>query len=145
MERKIDRLDKYMEYKGLNDNKITVLCSLSVGVLGKSRKTGRDLSDKVIEVILNKFQDLNRIWLLTGDGKMINPETTNILPPIEKEKLIEFGSEIFKNKLLDLFQKGEIFPASVMTEKENKISELNREIGRLEARIKELEKDNGNS
>ena len=47
--RKIDRFDKYMEAKGLNDNKVTNELSLSIGLLGKSRKENRDLSDKVVE------------------------------------------------------------------------------------------------
>ena len=40
--RKIDRFDKYMEAKGLNDNKVTNELSLSIGLLGKSRKENRD-------------------------------------------------------------------------------------------------------
>lgn len=67
----IDRLDEYMTYKHLNDNKVTVQLGLSNGVIGKSRKEGRDLSDRVIEQILNCYTDLNRTWLLTGDGDMI--------------------------------------------------------------------------
>lgn len=74
--RKIERFDKYMEYKELNDNKVTVQLGLSVGTLGKSRKYGRDLSDKVIEQILNFYTDLNRIWLLTGEGEMIKDKIT---------------------------------------------------------------------
>lgn len=69
--RKIERFDKYMKYKGLNDNKVTVQLKLSVGTLGKSRKEGRDLSDKVIELILNFYNDLDRVWLLTGEGSML--------------------------------------------------------------------------
>ena len=38
MERKIDRFDKYMKAKELNDNKVTVQLGLAVGTLGKSRK-----------------------------------------------------------------------------------------------------------
>lgn len=72
MERKIDRFDKYMKYKGLNDNKVTVQLSLSVGLIGKSRQKGRDLSDAAIEKILNFYADLNRNWLLIGDGEMLN-------------------------------------------------------------------------
>lgn len=82
--RRIDRFDKYMKYSGLNDNKVTVQLGLTVGVIGKSRKEGRDLSDKVIEEILNYYTDINRIWLLTGEGNMlkeqsvfINSEDTN--------------------------------------------------------------------
>ena len=67
--KKIDRFDKYMKYKGLNDNKVTIQLALSVGTLGKSRKSDRDLSDKVIEKILNFYTDLNRVWLLTGEGE----------------------------------------------------------------------------
>ena len=70
--KKIERFDKYMEIKGLNDNKVTVQLGLSIGVLGKSRKEGRDLSDKVIEQILNFYTDLNRTWLITGEGEMLN-------------------------------------------------------------------------
>lgn len=82
MERKIDRFDKYMKMKGLNDNKVTLKLSLSVGTLGKSRKEGRDLSDKVIEQILNNFPDLSKVWLMTGEGDPImsqSGETRQIL------------------------------------------------------------------
>lgn len=70
--RKIDRFDKYMIYKGLNDNKVTTDLNLSIGVIGKSRKDGRDLSDKSIEQILKFYTDLNKVWLLTGEGQMLN-------------------------------------------------------------------------
>ena len=75
--KKIDRFDKYMKYKGLNDNKVTIQLALSVGTLGKSRKSDRDLSDKVVEKILNFYTDLNRVWLLTGEGEMIK---NNLIP-----------------------------------------------------------------
>lgn len=73
----IERFDKYMQYKGLNDNQVTNSLGLSNGLIGKSRKTGRDLSAKVIEQILSFYTDLNRVWLLTGEGDMIinNKET----------------------------------------------------------------------
>lgn len=69
--KKIDRFDKYMSFKGLNDNKVTRQLNLTVGLIGKSRKEGRDLSDKVIEQILNFYTDLSRVWLLTGEGEML--------------------------------------------------------------------------
>lgn len=69
--RKIDRFDKYMLFSGLNDNKVTAQLGLSVGVIGKSRKSGRDLSGKVLEKILNYYHNLNSTWLLTGEGEML--------------------------------------------------------------------------
>ena len=73
--RRVDRFDEYMRYAQLNDNKVTTQLSLSVGTIGKSRKEGRDLSDKVVEQILNFYTDLNRVWLLTGEGEMLKGET----------------------------------------------------------------------
>ena len=67
----IDRFDKYMEFRGINDNQVTVNCDLSVGLIGKARKGRSDLGKKTIEKILNYYQDLNRVWLLTGDGEML--------------------------------------------------------------------------
>lgn len=75
MKRKIDMFDKYMKYSDLNDNKVTVTLGLSVGTIGKSRKPGRDLSDNVIGLILNQYTNLNRIWLMTGKGEMLNAST----------------------------------------------------------------------
>lgn len=63
-----------MKISGLNDNRVTVQLGLSVGTLGKSRAVGRDLSDRNVEKILNFYTDLNRIWLLTGEGSMLKEE-----------------------------------------------------------------------
>ena len=68
--RAIDRFDLYMKHKGLNDNKVTNQLKLSNGTIGKSRKDGRDLSDRVIEIIEKFYLDLNPEWLRTGAGEM---------------------------------------------------------------------------
>lgn len=73
-----DRLDKYMEYKGLNDNKLTVLAHLSIGALGKQRKGGRGLSIDSVAKILYACPDLNSDWLMTGLGEMIKKNTPEI-------------------------------------------------------------------
>ena len=80
--KKIDRFDKYMKYKGLTDYRVTKELNLSVGLISKSRQESRDLSYKVTEQILNYYTDLNRTWLLTGEGEMLKDdietdETTN--------------------------------------------------------------------
>ena len=73
--RKIDRFDNYMSFRGLNDNKVTRDLGLSVGRLGKSRQKNRDISDNLIEKILNFYTDLNRTWLITGEGSMLNTDS----------------------------------------------------------------------
>lgn len=49
----IDQLDKYMSFKGINDNQVTKKCGLSVGLLGKARKGESDLGKKAVDKILN--------------------------------------------------------------------------------------------
>ena len=71
MERRIDRLEKYMITKGLNDNHVTKECGLSVGLINQAKKGKSDLGGKAVEKILSKYQDLSRVWLLTGEGPML--------------------------------------------------------------------------
>lgn len=71
---RIDNLIKYMEIKGLNDNQVTKEAGLSIGLIGKARTGKSDLGDRSIEKILNKYQDLSRVFLLTGEGEMLKSE-----------------------------------------------------------------------
>ena len=73
----IERLDKYIKFNELNDNQITVNCELSVGLLGKARKGDSDLGKKAIDKILNFYQDINKTWLLTGEGSMLKSPQMN--------------------------------------------------------------------
>ena len=67
----IDRLDEYMAATGINDNQMTVNAGLSIGLLNNARKGGYDIGRKSIEKILSQYQDLSRVWLLTGEGEML--------------------------------------------------------------------------
>ena len=85
--RVIDRFDQYMKAKGLNDNRVTVLLGLAVGTIGKSRREGRDLSKKVVNKLLDYFNDLDETWLLTGNGEMLcEPRVKEEAPEVENEE-----------------------------------------------------------
>ena len=94
MTRAIDRFDAYMASSELNDNKVTVQLGLAVGLIGKSRKPGRDLSRSVIEKILAYYTDLNGVWLLTGEGEMLIGSTKSDKPaeaqPASDGSLVEY-------------------------------------------------------
>lgn len=75
MNRVIDRLDIYMKFRGLNDNKITSACNLSIGLIGKARRINSDLGRNSIEKILNFYTELNPEWLKYGHGEMIKSES----------------------------------------------------------------------
>lgn len=70
----IRRFLEYLNYKGINENRATVDCDLSKGLIGRAKKGYSDLGKKSVEKILKKYQDLNRVWLLTGDGEMLVSE-----------------------------------------------------------------------
>jgi phage repressor protein C with HTH and peptisase S24 domain len=70
------RLDNYMKYKGLNDNKITVDTGISNGLIGKARVRGA-LSQENISKILYKYSELDANWLLTGKGEMLKSDNTS--------------------------------------------------------------------
>jgi hypothetical protein len=74
-----DRLDKFMQYKGLNDNKITVSAGVSNGLIGKGRQRGA-LSQDSISKILCAYPELDANWLLTGKGDMLKSDSP--APPI---------------------------------------------------------------
>ena len=86
MEDFFDRLDKYMKYRCLNDNQMTVTAGLSVGSLGKQRKGSRGLSSDSIAKILHSYADLSAEWLLTGKGEMLRDQKKAIKEPLATEE-----------------------------------------------------------
>lgn len=76
MRERFSRFLKYMEFKGLNDNQVTLQCHLSKGLIGQARTGKSDLGEKTIEKILKEYQDINRVWLLTGEGEMLKTSKT---------------------------------------------------------------------
>lgn len=120
MERAIDRFDFYMKSVGLNDNKVTIQLGLTVGLIGKSRKEGRDLSRAVISKILEAYTDINPSWLLTGEGDMLissQSKGTAESQPAQDTRIIE----LLKEQNADL---------------QAKVDALNQQIGELKALLK---------
>ncbi|PQL94683.1 hypothetical protein [Apibacter adventoris] len=85
----IERLVEFMEYKNLNDNKITSIAGLSVGLIGRARKNNSGLHSDTIEKILTSFPELNPTWLLTGKGNMLNKESEKNVINNNEENLID--------------------------------------------------------
>lgn len=97
-ERCIDRFDKYMNHSGLNDNQVTKDAELSVGTIGKSRQPNRDLSNRVLNKLLQTYPDLNNVWLRTGEGSMLNTDTPLDQPmefaPDQMDKALEVAKRM---------------------------------------------------
>lgn len=93
--RRIDRLDKYLSFKGISDYRATLDAGLSKGVIGKSRENNRDLSNKVVEKLAEVYSDLNKVWLLTGEGEMLK----NSSAVAENHSISIAGEEVKENNI----------------------------------------------
>lgn len=106
--RKIDRFLQYLDYKGITENKATVDCELSKGLIGQAKSGKSDLGNKAVEKVLSFYQDLSRVWLLTGEGSMLinaenQPENRVEEKPEEKDSvkrmllLVESQSKVIES------------------------------------------------
>lgn len=94
------RLDAYLSFKEINDNKVTLECGISNGLIGKARKRG-SLSQDNITRILNTYKDLDANWLMTGNGQMLIPEIDidfKSIPIIKIENVVKFKSSLNLSK-----------------------------------------------
>ncbi len=95
------RLDFFMSYSGLNDNRVTVECEISNGLIGKARKRG-SLSQDNISRILKKYNNLDANWLMTGKGEMIIEsidQDLKSIPIIKIENVINFKNKKISKSL----------------------------------------------
>ncbi len=49
-------------------------CNIAQSIFYQAKKGRSDLGEKTLEKIFSKYKDLNRVWILTGEGSMITPE-----------------------------------------------------------------------
>lgn len=95
----IERLQCYMNAKGINDNQMTVAAGLSVGLIGKAKSSGKGMSSANIEKILYAYPDLNPNWLLTGRGTMLQDENPTFDTLAQVESIKDTTSDMKKNDI----------------------------------------------
>ena len=104
METITDRLRMYMDYRGLNPNKITVEAALSVGLIGKSLKSGKGFNSDTIEKILHTYADLDPVWFLLGEGEMLKRNVKDTLPLETVRNTVRFSDKTKNIENLTVFQ-----------------------------------------
>jgi len=70
----IERLYKYIDYKGIKPTGFEKEIGLSNGYLSIQKKRNADIGESVLNKIIDNCRDLNPEWLLTGNGEMIKKE-----------------------------------------------------------------------
>lgn len=64
------RINEFILSKGLSVAEFERICGLSNGYV---RKVKDSLGKRGLSDILRNFPELNKVWLLTGEGDMLNP------------------------------------------------------------------------
>lgn len=68
------RMVKYLEDKGITIGKWEAENKISNGYLRRSAKEGTNIGFDLVENFLDKFPDVDLVWLITGEALSINTE-----------------------------------------------------------------------
>ena len=131
------RLDMFMRYRGLNDNKISLAAGISNGLIGKGRKRG-GISQENISKLIHAYPELDANWLLTGQGSMLREQSAPEVAPPPSEPAFPG----FIEKIQDLSVKVGRLEAEnehLRTAIEAKQKEIEAQRREIEARQKEIE------
>lgn len=114
------RILQYIEYKSISKYEFYKLTGLSNGFLDKEGAIGSDKCALIIDV----FPDISLYWLITGNGNMI----------FDKNKLRIKPDAVKDSNIVDIFLR-------MIENKDKKIEELNRIIGRLSVRSYQIDNE----
>jgi transcriptional regulator with XRE-family HTH domain len=118
-----ERTLRFITYKGLSVKKFEEMCGLSNGYLN-SMKSGYGNS-KLLQV-LRAFPELNRDWLVYGEGEML-VETATLPRPTEVREDVPITDDTLVVELRSQIEKLQA-----------KVDNLNQELGEKNALIKIL-------
>lgn len=83
-----DRLSLFIENKGITTREFERICGLSNGYVRGIRE---GMGAEKLDIVLQKFPDLDREWLLYGEGEMLKPDS----PETQNEVVGDFEEEKF--------------------------------------------------
>ena len=90
------RLILFIKYKNLSQKKFERLCGLSNGYVNNIRQS--IMPDK-LQIIARQFPELNKSWLLTGDGEMIHSVGDRIRSIVAQTAMPEYSADFVRDPL----------------------------------------------
>ena len=73
----IKRVKKFIDFKGLAVSVFEKNISMSNNSIQTAIKRNSGMKDDVLNKILNFYEEINPLWLLTGEGEMLKEESAN--------------------------------------------------------------------
>jgi hypothetical protein len=130
MERILDRIEKIAINEGIGITSLEKIIGASRGVLSRAINNGTDIQAKWIQAVVENYPAYSESWLLTGKGEMLrsNPGTTNMHNEKEQKPPPVSTPEPEMSTIY-----------SMMFER---IENMARELGRLDAENKQLKVEN---
>lgn len=97
-----DRLDKVIQYLGLNVNSFAKEIGLSRAErLYQIKKGNYAISKNLASIIVGRFPDINEAWLLTGEGEMLTSSDGFAKIPLYNISLDQFHSDLSQLPVTD--------------------------------------------
>ncbi|MFC0182120.1 Phage repressor protein C, contains Cro/C1-type HTH and peptisase s24 domains [Pseudarcicella hirudinis] len=90
----IERIGHFLEVRNYPPTRLEAELGLSNGSLSKSIKTRKNIGSESLAKIVNKFEELNPQWILTGKGEMLfQKEVIAEKPEKTEEQIIPIAYE----------------------------------------------------
>lgn len=94
----IDRLYQYLGFKNLRPTALEKEIGLANGYIGKQKSRNSDMGEGVLLKIIDYCQDINPMWLLTGEGSMIKSDNNNMVSePAPEYELRNNEKKVYKS------------------------------------------------
>lgn len=98
----IERIFKYIDYKGLNKSELERKSGISNGYLAKQFARKADIGESILNGILENCPDISAEWLLTGQGEMLKEEINTVTKIHKPTKYMDKIIELQKIPLYDI-------------------------------------------
>lgn len=139
---------EFIKFKGLSTKKFEEMCGLSYGYVAAMRK---GYGQEKLNNVLKAFPELNRDWLLYGEGEMLKGtgKTASRKVALTEDSIdyITAGGEAFSAMVVKMMNEKQIAPYGMLEDKDHlladkdkEIAALNRQIGKLEAQLESAKK-----
>lgn len=98
----IDRLSKFIDYKGISFNKLATIIGVSNSYFSKMVKNKASIGSDILEKIVRVYPDMNSNWLLTGEGEMIKNTKENFAKEAESNYFLQKNASVMNELYANL-------------------------------------------